>query len=154
LGIWLGSNVVIINLNQNECGMIIKHGKFVKAEKEHLLVDLYSLNHSIGISSKYTHVIGLNNDNDGHCSFPSFTMLACGKGPFIDLLYYDDDEIGGSSKSGSSKISLLHSWDIRKFRDDLPLKIKIYAMNIHSTIKSLIRVSLEGISMKRKRRKG
>ena len=151
LGVWMGSNVVLLNLDQQATGLIVQHGLFStttkvaagggagggegggSGKKEEVLVDVHSLTYATGVALKYTHMIGLTDDQCQHHSLPLFTVLACGKGPFVDVL-----TTGSRSHGGSGVLRVLHSWDLRKLREGLPSKLKIYDLKRHGSMSNLM----------------
>ena len=85
-------------------------------------------------------MVCLNHDNNQRVpSFAPSTMLACGKGPFIDLLYINGGNGGNGGNEGNGVV-VAHSWDIRKYHEELPLKVKIYDMRVHATNAQLVTV--------------
>ncbi len=90
-----------------------------------------SLTHRLGVSSGYTHIVGVNNGTGGGHSFlPRTALLACGKGPFLDLLVVDGE-------GGGRAVRVVHSWDLRRARQALPDKLKIYEMVVHPHLRSV-----------------
>ena len=152
MGAWSGSEIAIFDLSQNATGMIILQAAFSteldkdgKDRGDHRAsitlsprmrsgtdTTVKSLTHRHGLSSGYTHIVGINNGNGGgHPSLPATALLACGKGPFLDLLTVD-------GLGGGHEVRVAHSWDLRRVREALPDKLKIYALQIHPHLCALV----------------
>jgi hypothetical protein len=78
MGTWTGSNVALWDLGNSSTGLVLRHGKFVKIggsesgrrSRAGTDVDLTSLKHKTGVSSTYTHVVGVNHDENGNGRCP------------------------------------------------------------------------------------
>ena len=119
--------------------MVVRHGKFIdeniknnkktrsRTESD---VDVYGLKHKMGVASNYTNIVSIN-----HPLLPMHSILAVGKSPFLDLwtISKEDDQKGMFGEN--EKMVLMHSWDIRKLKEGMPNKVKIYTIATHSNNK-------------------